>query len=489
VSASAQAIPRQRVNLVGGARVALLCALTALGLFQVGILTYHLGVTLAFPYELNYGEGYVLNDAVRLASGQPIYVDLQQFPMVRSPYPPVFPLLWSALVSIAGPALWPGRAIEVVSLIGILALIGLNAWRTRAGVWPAVAAVGLVAASPFVYQWAGYARVDLLALLFATAGVVAAQWVRGRRGVLIAALLCGLAIWTKQTTVTASIAIAVALLLRSWRNGVLFVSLVCIPSAVLATILNAATGGEFVRHVILGNASNPVLPLRAAIYVGTFVFLHLIAITAGMWWLRRALSGRPSPVALYLPITLLAALSAGNGGSSVNYLIEPVIALAMVVPFAWRALPPASAMAGPVFAVVQLVLLVHWPNSFGTSYLSESAIGRTPTVADAAVGARIDDIVQTAPGDVIAESASFAVRNGRPVYLQPIDLRAEQLQGRWNPQPLVDALASGRFSTVVTAYKLLPVATDQALQQHFTLTETLSSPDGLTFRVYRFQPT
>src|SRR5438128_1401878 len=41
---------------------ALLAAMAALVAIHVGVLLYHLGVQLAFPYDLNYGEGYVLND-------------------------------------------------------------------------------------------------------------------------------------------------------------------------------------------------------------------------------------------------------------------------------------------------------------------------------------------------------------------------------------------------------------------------------------------
>ena len=466
----------------------LLVVMAALAALHVGVLLYHLGLEVAFPYDLNYGEGYVLNDAVRLAHGEPLYVDLQQFPMVRSPYPPVYPLVWSTLVPLAGPVFWPGRALSVLSTVGIAMLVGWNAWRVRRGVWPAVAAIGLVAASPFVYQWAGYARVDMLALLFALGGLVAAQWLGGPRAVVCAAVLCGLAIWTKQTTVTAAVAVGLAFTLRSWRMGAAFFGVLGLPSAIVLVVLNQTTGGEFARHVLLGNASNPIMPLRSAIYVGTFVFLHLIAVIAGLWWLRRALGGRPSPVALYLPISLLAALSAGNGGSSVNYLIEPLLALALALPFAWRALPAQSAVAGPMLAVAQLALLAHWPNAFGTSYLAESALGRTPTAADAAIGAHLDELVRSEPGEVIAEPAGFALRNGRPVYLQPIDLRAEQLQGRWRSEPLVEALARGRFARVVTAFNLFPADAERAFTQHFTLTETLPSPDGLTFQVLAYQP-
>jgi hypothetical protein len=464
----------------------LLAFMAALVALHVGVLLYHLGVEVAFPYDLNYGEGYVLNDAVRLAHGESLYVDLQQFPMVRSPYPPVYPLIWSALVPLAGPVFWPGRALSVLATVGIATLVGWHAWRVSRVSWPAVAAVGLLAASPFVYQWAGYARVDMLALLFAVGGVVAAQWLRGPKAIVVAALLCALAIWTKQTTITAAVAVGLAFTLRSWRVAAAFFATLGVPSAIALLVLNQTTSGEFARHVLLGNASNPVMPLRSAIYIGTFVFVHLIAVVAGLWWLRRALGGKPSPVALYLPISLLAALSAGNGGSSVNYLIEPLLALALALPFAWRALPAKSAVAGPMLAVAQLALLAHWPNAFGTSYLAESALGRTPTAEDAAIGARLDDLVRNEPGEVIAEPAGFAVRNGRPVYLQPIDLRAEQVHGRWRSEPLVDALATGRFARVVTAFNLFPADAERAMAQHFTVTETLPSPDGLTFQVLTY---
>src|SRR5437660_2886722 len=126
----------------------LLAAMVALVALHVGVLAYHLAMEIAFPYDLNYGEGYVLNDAVRLAHGEPIYVDLQQFPMVRSPYPPLFPLLWSLVVPLTGPALWPGRGLEGLALVGVGALVAFNALRTRCGAWPAVAGVRLVPAFP-----------------------------------------------------------------------------------------------------------------------------------------------------------------------------------------------------------------------------------------------------------------------------------------------------------------------------------------------------
>ena len=461
----------------------LLLGLVGLALVHAGVLVYHLAATLAFPFDLDYGEGYVLNDALRLARGEAIYVDLQQFPMVRSPYPPLFPLVWSWLVGLTGPSFLAGRALSVAALAGVCALSAWNAWRARAGKAVTLVAPAIIAACPFVYQWAGYARVDLLALFFAAAGVMAAQWLRGWRGVLLAAVLCTLAAWTKQTTLTAAVAVAIALLRRDWRYGPGFLLAVAVPSLAAYAALDLATHGEFTHHVILGNASNPFSPIRATAYVLIFGLLDLPLLAASGWWIRRA---GLQPVAVYAVVAAVASLSAGNSGSSINYLLEPIIACALVLPFAWRALPPHLVQLAPLLACVQLLMFVHWPNTFGTDYLQVGPHGRTPTAEDYAVGQAIDAAVQAEPGAVIAEPAGFALRNGRPVYLQPIDLRAEELKGRWQSGRLVSALSDGDFPLVITAYNLLPADAEQAIARQFVRAADLVSDDGLTFQLFRY---
>ena len=54
----------RRGNVLG----ALSIAVAVLVAIQLGVLLYHVARTVAFPYDLNYGEGYVLFDAVRLVT-------------------------------------------------------------------------------------------------------------------------------------------------------------------------------------------------------------------------------------------------------------------------------------------------------------------------------------------------------------------------------------------------------------------------------------
>jgi hypothetical protein len=459
-------------------------AILALAVVQVGVLIYHVASNVAFPYDLNYGEGYVLNDALRLSRGEAIYIDLRRFPMVRSPYPPLFPWLWSTLVPLAGPQFWPGRTLSALALLGLLAVSAWNAWRVRCGLWPVLVAPALIAACPFVYQWAGLARVDLPALLFGAAGVCVAHWVRGWRGVFGAAVLCLLAVSTKQTALTATMAIALAFAVRDWRMGAAFVAAIGVPSALAFVWLNATTGGEFAHHVLEGNATNPFSVPRAAVYIGALLALHVCALAAALWWVARSLRGIAPPIAVYIPLALLGALSVGNQGSSVNYLIEPVVAFALGLPFAWRAAASSAPLIAPFLAATQLALLLHWPNAFGVNYLSNAS---TPTPGDVAIGEQVDALVRGEPRQVLAEMAGFAVRNDKPVLVQPLDLRAEEVRGRWRSEPLVAALANGTFGLAIVTFNYLPFDVERALMEHFRLETTLASPDGFMYRVYRYQ--
>src|SRR5262249_43207344 len=124
-------------------------------------------------------------------------------------------------------------------LLALVVLAAWNAWRVRCGLWPAIVAPALLVACPFVYAWAPLARVDMLALALAAGGVCVAHWLAGWRGIVGAAVLCTLALWTKQTTATATFAVALAFFLRDWRSAALFLALVALPTALAVDWLDS----------------------------------------------------------------------------------------------------------------------------------------------------------------------------------------------------------------------------------------------------------
>src|SRR5688572_8008947 len=105
--------------------LALLLLLARLGiaLFEYARLA---GAALAFPFPLDYGEGPMLDQTLRLVGFENIYRNsFASPPFTVSNYPPVFQLIQAPLARICGPAFWYGRLISIVSVLMAAGLIGL----------------------------------------------------------------------------------------------------------------------------------------------------------------------------------------------------------------------------------------------------------------------------------------------------------------------------------------------------------------------------
>ncbi|HWI46327.1 MAG TPA: hypothetical protein VNT12_09155, partial [Rubrobacter sp.] len=118
---------------------------------------------LAFPYPLNYGEGPLLDQSVRLAQFQNIYrTDLTVSPYVVSNYPPLFMLAQVPLVWLFGPALWYGRLISLLSVAAVALFVGLTLHTLTKDRIAAIAGGLIFPAMPYVVRWSSLSRVDLL---------------------------------------------------------------------------------------------------------------------------------------------------------------------------------------------------------------------------------------------------------------------------------------------------------------------------------------
>lgn len=497
--------------------------LAALATLYVLEILCHGVLSALYPYDLNYGEGYILNDALRLWRGEPIWTDITQFPMVRSAYPPLY-LLATGLMSTASPSFLLPRLISLVSTLAVGGLLVWHARRTTFGWMPAIVAGGLWVGSTFVYQWAPLARVDMLGLALSLAAVLVVE--RGPFGAVssrlssgpivsrhlsdvalgatlaTAALLCSLALLTKQTFLAAPLAITLYLAVSRDRRTLWFAGAVLAIVGGVTLGLNAATAGQYAQHVLFGNSANPYRFDRTLEMVAIFLSINPVAAVAAVWlvgrvsWISPAGTDPPivphwawlkaTPIGLYILLALATLLTAGNVSSDVNYFLEPTVGLALAVPFAWHAAVTwwrATLVYG--LAVIQMVLLFHIPNGFMTHYPPGPAKGSTPVGEDMRVGERVEEIARAAGPNALVELAGFAVRAGAPVWIQPIDLRAEQRRGRWTPELLNASIADHRWSVVVLSYKFLPAESMAALEREYVQTDGLSSPNGMSYFVYR----
>jgi len=122
-------------------------------------------VAVLYPYDLDYGEGPLLDQVARLSRFENLYrSDLSQAPFVVANYPPVYHAVQLPFLYLFGPSYWYGRLISAASIVATAAFVGLTVRALcrdrRVGV---IAGLAVFASSP-IYFWVPCARVDSLAL-------------------------------------------------------------------------------------------------------------------------------------------------------------------------------------------------------------------------------------------------------------------------------------------------------------------------------------
>jgi hypothetical protein len=247
-------------------------------------------IALSYPYSLDYGEGPLLDQTLRMAKFENIYrSSLDKPPYTISNYPPLFPLVQVPFAWLFGPAFWYGRAISILGVL-LTALFICLTLHTLTHDWIASVIAGLLlVAFPYVQHWSMFNRIDELALVLSWAALfVIVRYVgrtpaelssafTSRRGALLAqsktifadrffwlaTVLFVAAIYTRQTYALAAPFAAFFWLifgaLGSWKSRFLRAILLGVAvggiTLVLFLIFNLATAGGFYLNIVVSNVN------------------------------------------------------------------------------------------------------------------------------------------------------------------------------------------------------------------------------------------
>lgn len=421
---------------------------------------------LSYPYQLLYGEGFMLEFARRLLAGEPLYKPLADFPLGTVNYPPLTLLLARIAFPVLGFGYAAGRMWASLAALGVAAL--LFAWVRRATdrLAPAAAMALAWLGAPYVFDWAPQFRADLPGLAFSLAGLylvwraLARAAVRSR-DLALAALLFVLGLYCKQSFIAAPAAALLALLIaRRHRTALLLALLILLFGGIPFLVLNMFTAGAFWNSLVAANV-NPFqlsrLLAQAQGFSGTYAVLLLLSALWLVRWgtLRRRHPSNPtgapgapgagmlpaaSLVAAYLVLALLATALAGKAGSWENYFLEPLaavcLAAGLALPQLWRW--PAGRWAAPLLLLFQVVLMWHTPTPAARQML-----------AGAAANAALSPVVAAAPDLVLSEDAGLLVQAGKPVPYYDFQLSQLTLAGRWDQAWEVESLRAGAFPLVI----------------------------------------
>lgn len=438
--------------VVGAALVVLLVTLAQ----AINIFAQRVPLALNDAFTLNYGEGPLLDQAVRLARGENIYrADLSAPPYTITNYPPLYVLAQVPFVERYGAAFWYGRLISVVSAAAAALFLGLTV-RTITRDWLAALAAGLtLLAMPYIAYWSLLARIDGLALALSMAGLwVIARWHKRNWGIVLAVALLAAAAYTRQTYLLAAPLAGFAYVWgrgERWRALGFAVLLGCVVLGIFAVLMVATDGGIF-THIITANV-NLLNPNTLQHYVDELMQHFPIFLVAGVVYLVvGAIWGRPAwwLVAPYTVGAVVVALTISKVGSDVNYLFELSAAFCFVAG-GWvalaRRLPGLLASMGRAAALLGLAAAVSAAGAFSTGYFSPIL---EELLRDLYKYDPLVELIRTTDEPIIAdEQMALLALNGKPILMQPFEMTQLATAGIWDQQPFLEALKRGDYPIVM----------------------------------------
>ncbi len=430
-------------------------ALWALGGYYLALFLYLAVQHIAWPFELEWMEGGMVDSVRRLLQGQALYAP-PALDFTAFSYGPLY--FYAAAVPgvLFGANFALLRALSVLSCLAALLL--LNRWvREESGSRQAglLAAALFLACYPVSGAWYDLARVDSLFLLLLLGGLYLVRRGRSTRSEVAAALLLALAAFCKQTALVITLPVLCWHLLgarglRRWRWPALYLILLAGGYA----LMQGLTGGWFAWYTFYLPRQHPPVWWRIHHFWIDYFFKPLpIATLLGALALLggRHAPGRQDSFWLFFAAGLVGGpwLAVVPSGAYHNAVIPGHAALAVLCGLAF-ARPGRWRLGWMGLAVVQLLLLFYLPGRF------------LPPPADRAAGEELVRQLAAAPGPVWIPGQGYLAEmagKGGSAHRCALDdvLRGKDEAGkRILLAGMNTALREGRFAVVVTGEEGLP---------------------------------
>lgn len=462
-----------RPRVYTGAQVAL--ALLCVGFLALAWKPVHRSIQtiLHYPHQIDREEGFILNQALALASGESIYQPIVSEPYLVGNYTPIFPAVYAVGTMISGGGLGTGRGLVLVAALLMAALLGAAVYTLTKQVLPALLAPAMLLCTYDFNDWIVFARVDFPALFFTALGVFLFLFRSDDKRFLIAsalALVC--AFYTKQSQVLAPVAAVGALALyRQWVPCRVLVAAGVIGGLVLGLALLAITRGQFWLHTVTYNANEMDwgslgVWLR---HLRLFEWPLLLAMAAALVIVVvRLCTSRGESDATRVPLAFVcfyavfgaaSIVTIAKMGSASNYLLDfhfsGLLLLGVATGQLMNLVKESEGrwnFAGPLLFLILLVG-IHGTR-IHTTWLKHAVFPPPPSALERATLDALVLEIMDAPGDVLSEDPVLLIAAGKRVLYQPFIMARLAQEGHWSPEQFTDRLRRGEFSMIVTEKNL-----------------------------------
>ncbi|MFB6144880.1 MAG: hypothetical protein ABEJ99_00060 [Candidatus Nanohaloarchaea archaeon] len=470
-----------------------LIEIAVLVLLLIGSLNFiYTAANLAdYHYDLDYSEGFVIQDAGRLADSGNLYPepDLSNgFQSVK--YPPAYYVAFDALEPILGGGYLNGRVLNLMStFLALAAIAGII--REKTGDDNALPLLFLV---PFLTIFTGSTiRVDMLSLAFSLSGIYMFLTDRTR----IAAILSVLALFTKQSFVAGAAAIGLILFLdtdwdhllelargHKWKKlyyenrDLADFGAVYAGSTLLLGGLILAIWPHFLDNILYSNLGGFSVRVDLINWL-TLTFLPLSGL--GIYYLYVV---RDRLLGIYFGIsTALMILQLLRGGAWVYSAIEPFAVLVIMTGILYSRIERFRPQINAVI-LFQLLLFFAAPIVSGTVF----DVHKMPAMNSQA-DRKLSEAVRSADGPVYVEDVGFEIGTGKKLSPETWGVYEQYSNGHISRSELISYFQTQNYSAILAHKRLYDLPLENYISNRYSLSSEVVRYDLLLhkqhWRIYR----
>ncbi len=512
-------------GIIKGLNGLLMAVAIAAFIGYLGIYLLYARGIFSFPNDYDQGEGFEVNDAVLFSQGQWPYRDNEIYPFYASNYPPLFHLMMIPLFPFLGNTLLAGRLVSFAATLVIGATVGGVVWRKTRMAGVAALCGLMVFASNYIYHIGPLARLHMTMVMFELLAIVLIAESddprHGRRNLILGLVLLAAAGWTKQLALATVLAAFLYLLIRNFKRALISGAIFAGVNAALFFGVNAATQGQWYVNIIQANVNAYDWGQAWLLYQQWFRLHWVILLLAAAFVVYETVARRWSAYSIWFVFAVLDAALSGKWGAGESYFTTAVVAACVCAGLQIsnfksqisnlstpRSTPYAQLILGamvPILFLLQARAVLHMPTDgriFGTlaqvigvgrrasvyknySYYDSGGytqLGHLPADYDYAAAERIQDYVSRAPGPVLTEEATWAMRAGKDVVTNPTQLLNLYKNGLYDPASLIEMINQRAFGVVLLRAQFYPPPVLRAIGQNY---RTLASVDmnGFTYQI------
>ncbi|NOY05279.1 MAG: hypothetical protein GXO82_01380 [Chlorobi bacterium] len=422
---------------------------------------------IAYPYELEWMEGGILDHVARLLSGKGLYIEpsLEFTPFV---YTPLYYYISAGFAKVFGSGLFPLRLVSFLASLGSMAILFAFTRRETGSAVLGILSAGLFAAAfNITGAWYDIARVDSLFVLLLLSSVYVFRHVPSFSGLLLAGVLMSLSVLTKQIALVACLTLSVysvAFLPRKVRFVFPLVVVIIVGLATL--VLNWSSNGWFWYYVFELPRRHPVSMEKLVGFWVRDIGMLSIAFGMSLVYVISLVRDEKWKDAVFYVLLMAGMVGASwisrlHSGNYINVLIPAVAVIALVFPLGLQVLLPgyfyrsreSKPAPGREFALSDYLVVFLCVAQFLS--LAYDPMDQVPTSKDRAAGDGLVQKLTNIDGEVFIPFHGYlATLSGKKPYahimaLSDVIRSNDRAQGMHVMKQLADAFRKQRFSAVI----------------------------------------